>query len=197
MAWLVHYNIWKDRTYPNELGKVINIGGEIDWEEAWHDPKLLAIADRIDELEKRQMLIFVKYRDTLRKVLKFIHEKYPKITCDRLTGTSNNYGDPGMKQSEQIKVLERYKAKEIQILIATSIGEEGLDFPAVDELISYEPISDVRRHIQRLGRTGRHRHGKVYTLIYKDTGEETIYHVAKAGEKAVRKIISYYQNKAN
>jgi len=196
MAWLVHYNLWKERNYPSHLEQYIDIGGEIDWEETWYDPKLKAIADRIDELEKKQMLIFVKYRDTLRKVMKYIKHKYPNISCDRLTGTSDNYGDPGMKQKEQAEVLKRYKNKEIQILICTSIGEEGLDFPAVDELVFYEPISDVRRHIQRLGRTGRRKHGNVHILIYKDSGEESIYYTSRAEERAVRKIIQYYEMKS-
>ncbi|MBL7022349.1 DEAD/DEAH box helicase family protein [Patescibacteria group bacterium] len=196
MAWLVHYNLWKERNYPGDLWQDMDIGGEVDWEEAWFDPKLRAIADIVDGLQKKQMLIFVKYRDTLRKVMRFLKYKYPDITCERLTGTSNNYGDPGMKQKEQKEVLKKYKNNEIQILVSTSIGEEGLDFPAVDELIFYEPISDVRRHIQRLGRTGRRKHGKVHILIYKDSGEESIYYTSRAEEKAVRKIIKYYQYKS-
>lgn len=197
MAWLVHYNFWKERNYPPHLEQFIDTEGEIDWEEAWHDPKLSVVAEIIDSLEHKQMLIFVKYRDTLRKVIKYIEHKYPNITCDRLTGTANNYGDPGMKQKKQKEVLEKYKNKKIKILVSTSIGEEGLDFPSVDELVFYEPISDVRRHIQRLGRTARRRHGNVHILIYKDSDEESIYYTSRAEERAVRKIIQYYEQKTN
>ena len=196
MAWLVHYNLWQKNDYPSDITKSINIGGEINWEEAWYEPKLRAIAEEVNGLEKRQMLIFVNYRDTQRKVMKFLKQKYPNIVSSRLTGTSHNYGDPGMKQKEQEDVLEKYMNKKIQILVSTSIGEEGLDFPAVDTLIFFEPISDVLRYIQRLGRTGRHKHGNVRILIYKDTSEESIYYTSKAEAKAVEKIIQYFQYKA-
>ncbi|MFW0837421.1 MAG: helicase-related protein [Candidatus Komeilibacteria bacterium] len=196
ISWLVHFNIWPTNNYPPKLSSMMAADDQIDWSDAWRDPKLKAITDLIKDLEKgQQMLIFVKYRDSLRKIMRFLKKKHPKVSCGQLTGTSSNYGDPGMKQKEQEQVLEQYRNKEIQILVATSIGEEGLDFPAVNILVFYEPISDVRRYIQRLGRTGRHNHGKVVILAYKDSAEETIYYSSRAEEQSVRKIIRYYEEK--
>jgi len=59
-----------------------------------------------------------------------------------------------MKQDEQSKILNSFRQGEFNVLIATSIAEEGLDIPQVDLVIFYEPIASEIRHIQRKGRTG-------------------------------------------
>lgn len=58
------------------------------------------------------------------------------------------------------------------MLIATSVGEEGLDIPTADLVIFYEPVASEIRTIQRRGRTGRQRDGDVVVLIAEDTRDE-------------------------
>ena len=58
------------------------------------------------------------------------------------------------------------------MLIATSVGEEGLDIPTADLVIFYEPVPSEIRTIQRRGRTGRHRDGDVVVIIAEDTRDE-------------------------
>ena len=48
-------------------------------------------------------------------------------------------------------------------MVATSIGEEGLDIPAVDLIVFFDVV-DIIRTIQRMGRTGRARDGNVVVL---------------------------------
>ena len=69
-----------------------------------------------------------------------------------------------MKQDEQTSVLDSFRNGEFNILVATSIAEEGLDIPEVDLVIFYEPIPSDIRFIQRKGRTGRKSAGSVVIL---------------------------------
>jgi len=64
-------------------------------------------------------------------------------------------------------------------LLATSVAEEGLDIPKVDTVIFYEPIPSDIRSIQRRGRTGRFKEGKVYLLITAKTRDEAFYWASK------------------
>ena len=56
-----------------------------------------------------------------------------------------------------------------QVLVATSIAEEGLDIPEVGLVVFYEPIPSEIRYIQRKGRTGRKSAGMVIILAMKDS----------------------------
>ena len=53
------------------------------------------------------------------------------------------------------------------VLVATCIGEEGLDIGEVDLIICYDSGLDPTRFVQRIGRCGRKRVGKVYLLLTK------------------------------
>ena len=81
-------------------------------------------------------------------------------------------GETGYTQKEQKAVLDKFRQGEFNTLVATSVGEEGLDIPKVDLVIFYEPIPSAIRTIQRKGRTGRLEKGRVIILVAKDTRDE-------------------------
>ena len=60
-------------------------------------------------------------------------------------------------------------------MISTSVAEEGIDIPAVDLVILYEPVPSEIRMIQRRGRTGRKSSGRMKVLITKKTIDEAYY----------------------
>jgi len=79
-------------------------------------------------------------------------------------------------------VIQKFKAGEFNLLVSTSIGEEGLDIGEIDLIVCYDaqktPIRMVRRthhrmvfviltqlQLQRIGRTGRKREGRVHVLL--------------------------------
>ena len=67
------------------------------------------------------------------------------------------------KQKEQKSVLDAFRSGSFNTVVATSIGEEGLDIPAVDLIVFFDVV-DIIRTIQRMGRTGRARDGNVVVL---------------------------------
>jgi Fanconi anemia group M protein len=163
------------------------------WQVALVDEKLPCLLDLVEKSTYGQVLIFTNSRDTLRKVRYYLTSKMPDKAIGILTGTQAKLHDPGMSQKEQINTLNKFHQNEIDILISTSIGEEGLDFPSVDTVIFFEPIADVRRYVQRLGRTARHRDGKVHILVFRDSDEYGIYFVIGSREKRIREIIKHFQ----
>ena len=75
------------------------------------------------------------------------------------------------------------------MLVATSIGEEGLDIPAVDAVIFYEPIPSEIRNIQRKGRAGRMKFGQVIILVASRTKDETYLMISRLREKRMRDLV--------
>ena len=98
-----------------------------------------------------------------------------------------------MKQKEQIEQLERFKNGELNVLVATSVGEEGLDVPAADSVILYEPVPSAIRAIQRRGRTARQRDGDVHILIAKGTRDEYVQQAAIKREQSMYRTLDSLQ----
>ncbi|GAV50737.1 hypothetical protein ZYGR_0Z01600 [Zygosaccharomyces rouxii] len=83
----------------------------------------------------------------------------------RRTGSSEEAQANGMTQKQQKEVIQKFKDGEYNVLVCTSIGEEGLDIGEVDLIICYDTTSSPIKNIQRMGRTGRKRDGRIILLF--------------------------------
>ena len=129
-----------------------------------------------------KIIVFTHYRETSDTVTREL-AKIPGIRPVRFVGQSSKGEDIGLKQREQVEILDRFRKGEVNVIVATSIGEEGLDIPQVDLVVFYEPVPSEIRTIQRRGRTGRSAKGKVIMLVTKDTRDEAFLYSAKRKER--------------
>ncbi len=142
-----------------------------------------------DELEKKKdvkIIIFNQYRDStsnIKEVMDAIGVK-SKIFVGQMKKK-----DTGMSQKKQKEILEAFRSGEFNCLIATSVAEEGLDIPAVDLVIFYEPVPSAIRTVQRRGRTGRQEKGRVIVLVTKKTRDEANLWASVHKEKRMYRII--------
>lgn len=120
-----------------------------------------------------RMLVFTQYRDTASHLVEELR-KFPEVRVDRFVGQASKIMDKGLTQEEQADRIRMLEDGELNVLVATSIAEEGLDIPAVDHVIFYEPIPSEIRYIQRRGRTGRKAPGKV-TILAANESLDMIY----------------------
>jgi ERCC4-related helicase len=133
-------------------------------------------------------LVFTHYRDSATKVIEILNEG--RIKAARFVGQAKMEFDIGMSQEEQSTVLESFRNGEFDVLVATSIAEEGLDIPEVDLVVFYEPIPSEIRYIQRRGRTGRKSAGSVVILAAKDTIDERYLYASKRRTEKMKEILS-------
>ena len=119
-------------------------------------------------------LIFTSYRDSVDMIFNKLTEL--GIPAGILIGKA---GDTGLKQKKQIEVVQKFRDGEFKVLVATRVGEEGLDIAEVNQVIFYDNVPSSIRFIQRRGRTGRKDTGKLVVLIAKDTIDETYYWIGK------------------
>ncbi len=136
---------------------------------------------------KIKIIIFSQYRDTASLISKELN-KIPEITAKVFVGQLKKK-ETGLSQREQKEVIREFASGEINVLCATSIGEEGLDIPEVNLVIFYEPVSSAVRAIQRAGRTARLSKGKLIMLITKGTKDETAYYTSRRKEKSMQTAI--------
>jgi len=112
-----------------------------------------------------------------------------KVKVVRFIGQASKGKDIGLSQDEQAEILNKFRNGGYNIIVCTSVGEEGLDIPSVDSVIFYEPVPSEIRKIQREGRTGRRRAGKVIILITKGTRDESYYWMAVRKEKKMHEVL--------
>jgi len=129
-----------------------------------------------------KVIVFAHYRETADRVTQAL-ARIPGIRPMRFVGQASRGEDIGLSQKEQVEILERFKGGEVNVIVATSIGEEGLDIPQVDLVVFYEPVPSEIRTIQRRGRTGRSAAGRVVMLVTKDTRDEAYFYSARRKER--------------
>jgi len=145
--------------------------------------KLRKIIGKKEENEKA--MIFTEYRSSCDAIVKELNTQGHNAV--KFIGQQ---GDDGMTQNKQAKVLQAFEDGKYDVLVSTSIGEEGLDIPAVDYVVFYEPVPSGIRDIQRAGRTGRQESGKVIVLIAENTRDEGYYWSAHHKKKKMKKVLN-------
>ncbi len=161
-------------------------------------PKIIKLKEIIElELENNQSyraIVFANYRNTVVEIVEELNKN--KIKATKFVGQADRK-DKGLKQKEQIEIIEQFKNNEFSILVASSVAEEGLDIPEVNAVIFYEPIGSELRKIQRQGRTGRTKPGKVIFLITKGTRDVGQYYSSLRKEKKMRNTLNKIQARGN
>jgi Fanconi anemia group M protein len=148
------------------------------------------VKEQVEKKASSRMLVFTQYRDTANHLVKELNA-IPSVKADRFVGQASKTLDKGLTQEEQAERIKMLEEGELNVLVATSIAEEGLDIPVVDHVIFYEPIPSEIRYIQRRGRTGRKAPGKV-TILAVNESLDMIY--LYASERRTKKMKTIAEN---
>lgn len=137
-------------------------------------------------LEGKSFIVFAQYRSTIEKITKVLNLN--GISARAFVGKK-----AGTTKDDQARTISDFREGRFRALVATSIGEEGLDIPTVDAVVFYEPVPNEIRNIQRKGRTGRIRFGSVIILVAKDTKDEKYLMVARLRERRMMDLLAKFK----
>ncbi len=141
-----------------------------------------------------RIIVFTHYRDTC-DIVTQMFEKIDGFRPVRFVGQATKGEDIGLNQKEQKEIIEKFQSGSFNILVSTSIAEEGLDIPATDLVVFYEPVPSEIRTIQRRGRTGRTRAGRVIVLVTRDTRDEAYFWSSRKKEMQMRRELESLKRK--
>ena len=127
-----------------------------------------------------RVIVFTESRDTAEALTDFLSDSFD---TRRFVGQGDKEGSDGMTQREQQATLEAFRDGEFEVLVSTSVAEEGLDVPEVDLVLFFEPVPTAIRSIQRKGRTGRQDDGRVVVLLAEDTRDEAYFWISRRKEQ--------------
>jgi superfamily II DNA/RNA helicase len=84
--------------------------------------------------------------------------------------SSEIHGD--MDQSSRIKELDRFKAGEVNILVASDVAARGLDIKGVSHVFNFDTPWHPDDYVHRIGRTGRAgAKGRAFTFVSEEDAE--------------------------
>lgn len=93
-------------------------------------------------------------------------DELTKILCSFGYVAEGLHGD--LKQSQRDKIMKRYRAGEINILVATDVVARGIDVSDIDAIFNFDPPIDEEFYVHRIGRTARAKKtGIAYTFYTK------------------------------
>ena len=95
--------------------------------------------------EPERTIIFTNRRDAAEKLSRKLYEQ--GFDCDLLSGA--------VAQNKRIKILEKFRAGDVKILVATDVAGRGLHINNVSHIFNYNIPLDPEDYVHRIGRTGR------------------------------------------
>ncbi|XP_046398498.1 uncharacterized protein LOC124165234 isoform X2 [Ischnura elegans] len=135
--------------------------------------------------ESTRVMIFCEFRDPVMEICNMLMQHWPLIKPMSFVGQASSTvqvdadmpgptrGTKGFTQKQQLQVIRRFREGGYNVLVSTCVGEEGLDIGEVDLIVCYDaPHASPLRLVQRMGRTGRKREGRVVTLVTKEIEEQ-------------------------
>ncbi len=162
-------------------------------------PKLKRLGDLVTEdlrvKRESKIIVFTQFRDTVETIVDGLNRLQGASAVRFVGQATRNEEDPGLTQSEQMDILEKFRQGQYNVLVTTSIGEEGLHVPDVDHVIFYETVPSEIRLIQRRGRTGRTRPGKMTVLIAEGTIDEAYYWTSRRREQQMHQFLETVKKK--
>lgn len=167
-----------------EFGLMVRLADEYLQGASSQHPKCLKLGEVLyqhfsqDGVDPRntRVIVFSQLRTSVEEIVEFLDKQRPLIKPMKFVGRA------GLTQKEQMKIVQEFIEGECNVLVATSIGEEGLDIGEVDLIVCFDfkksPISTT----QRFGRTGRRRIGRCVVLL--TAGKEELEYEANKNRSA-------------
>jgi len=160
-------------------------------------PKLAAVteivAQQLNTAHSSRIIVFTHFRETA-KLLETALRAVPNANPVRFVGQASKTDDPGLTQKEQGAILQAFREGAYNILVATSVGEEGLDVQECDLVVFYEAVPSAIRLIQRRGRTGRTHPGRAIVLVALGTRDQGYYWSAIRRENQMKELLKEMSN---
>jgi Fanconi anemia group M protein len=170
----------------SNIKQVFKVLDKIDIEHPKIGFTVQEVTKQFNKKKDSRVIVFTHYRDTSLLVTEELGRN-KGIKPVRFVGQASRGEDKGLSQKKQVECIQDFKDGTYNVLVATSVAEEGLDIPSTDLVVFYEPVPSEIRTIQRRGRTGRKKAGKVVVLIAKKTRDEAYYFSSISKEKKMKR----------
>lgn len=148
-----------------------------------HDPVEIAVGERnsgAKNVDHHYFMVHAKDRyETLKRLVDMLPNIYGIIFCRTRNETAEIAGklkkegydvdllNGDLSQNQRDYVMNQFRTKELQLLVATDVAARGLDVNNLTHVINYNLPDDLEVYVHRSGRTGRAgNHGTSLSIIH-------------------------------
>ncbi|XP_004476526.2 Fanconi anemia group M protein [Dasypus novemcinctus] len=149
--------------------------------------------------DETRVMIFSSFRDSVQEIAEMLFHHRPVIRVMTFVGHASGKSMKGFTQKEQLEVVKQFRDGGYNTLVSTCVGEEGLDIGEVDLIICFDAQKSPIRLVQRMGRTGRKRQGRIVVILAEGREEHT-YNQSQCNKRNIykaisgnRKVLHFYQ----
>ncbi|XP_008566929.1 PREDICTED: Fanconi anemia group M protein isoform X2 [Galeopterus variegatus] len=139
--------------------------------------------------DETRVMIFSSFRDSVQEIAEMLLQHQPIIRAMTFVGHASGKSMKGFTQKEQLEVVKQFRDGGYNTLVSTCVGEEGLDIGEVDLIICFDAQKSPIRLVQRMGRTGRRRQGRI-VVILAEGREERTYNQSQFNKRNIYRAIS-------
>jgi len=107
--------------------------------------KIPLLVDILKPIRDKSVLIFCSTKSSTKQLSRELHK----------LGMSVDEIHSELEQKQRENVLQSFKSRELNILVATDILSRGIDVENIDMVINYDVPNDGEDYIHRIGRTAR------------------------------------------
>ena len=177
----------------HEYRKLLKMAAECRADHSKVDALTSTLEAHFTEKPDDRALVFANIRTTAEVLVERLAERGYRAAL--FVGRAEGKHGPRMTQEEQMRTLKDFREGRYNVLVATSVGEEGLDIPECGLVVFYEPAVSGIRYIQRRGRTGRRLPGKAVILLADETVDEYYFREGYRRARRMEKILKQASQK--
>lgn len=118
-----------------------------------------------------RVMVFSQYRDSVKEITTRLNRHQPLVKAMNFVGQRAGT-TKGFSQKEQLLVVRKFREGGYNVLVSTCVGEEGLDIGEIDLIVCFDAPKSPIRLVQRMGRTGRKRAGRIIVLLTEGKEEQ-------------------------
>jgi Fanconi anemia group M protein len=181
----------EDQTHDDETAKLAKLLATAQLLPQ-NDPRLDKLTEIVSDFLKgsptSKIIVYCSYRMIVGQIVTHLNSASHEIRAVAFTGQASSAESKGQNQGQQMRIMELFRQGRYNVIVSTSIGEEGLDICEVDFIICYDAQKSPIRTIQRIGRTGRHRDGQVLFMLSEST--KNILHEAEMAQDMLSLLIT-------
>ncbi|SPP80367.1 ATP-dependent DNA helicase MPH1 isoform X2 [Drosophila guanche] len=179
-------------THAMTNGELPPMPADLDFGHAKYERLRQVLVEHFTSHADSRAIVFCEYRESVMLIHRLLLQHRPLLRARCFVGQGSTAGSSyALTQKQQIQIMADFRSGTSNVLVATSIGEEGIDVGEVEMIVCFDICSsNPTRFVQRIGRTGRKKNGEVVMLVTEGREHQVLRDVLANKDQTNKKLLN-------